>query len=81
MFYDDLQAKPMGMIDLAAFMGLACSEDQARKVWESHQNAVPHGDYTTHGLQLGTIEWMNATMASLLPTAVSLHWGLTPTDT
>ncbi|CAM9463136.1 unnamed protein product [Ectocarpus sp. 6 AP-2014] len=81
MFYDDLQANPMGMIDLAAFMGLECSEDQARKVWESHQNAVPHGDYTTHGLQLGTIEWMNATMASLLPTAVSLHWGLNPTDT
>ncbi|CAB1101820.1 unnamed protein product [Ectocarpus sp. CCAP 1310/34] len=83
LFYtqSSLKANPMGMIDLAAFMGLECSEDQARNVWESHQNAIPHGDYTTHGLQLGTIEWMNATMASLLPTAVSLHWGLTPTDT
>ncbi|CAM9389443.1 unnamed protein product [Scytosiphon promiscuus] len=74
------QANYLGMIDLAAFMGLECSEEQARLVWESHQNAEPHGDYTTHGLRLDTIEWMNATMARLLPPVTAIQWGITPTD-
>ena len=70
----------MGMIRLAEFMGLRCSEDQALKVWESHQTSSHRGDYTAHGLSVETIEWMNATMARLLPPVASLHWGLTPTD-
>ncbi|CAM9704703.1 unnamed protein product, partial [Hapterophycus canaliculatus] len=79
MFYDDLKASHLGMIDLAAFMGLECSEEEALRVWESHQSAEAHGDYTTHGLRLETIEWMNATMARLLPPATAIHWGLIPT--
>lgn len=79
-FYEDLQANHLGMIELAAFMGLSCSEDQAFKVWQSHRNASPHGDYSTHGLPPGTLDWMKATMARLLPPEMSLHWGLTPSD-
>eukprot|EP00752_Nemacystus_decipiens_P009580 g8560.t1 len=79
-FYDDLKGDHLGMIDLAAFMGLSCSEDQALRVWQSHQSASPHGDYTTYGLQPETLDLMNATMALLLPPEMSLHWGLTPTD-
>lgn len=75
-----VQGNHLGMIDLAAFMGLSCSEDQALRVWQSHQSASPHGDYTTYGLQPETLELMNATMARLLPPEVSLHWGLAPTD-
>lgn len=75
-----LQATHLGMIDLAAFMGLECSEQQALFVWESHQSSEVHGDYTTHGLRPETIEWMNATMARLLPPVTALHWGVNPID-
>lgn len=74
------QASHLGMIQLAAFMGLECSEDQALEVWKSHRRPPLHGDYTTRGLPLETISWMNVTMARLLPPPVSLHWGVTPTD-
>ena len=70
----------MVLIDLAAFIGLECSEDQAKVVRKAHQNASPHGDYTTHGLQPETITWMNATMARLLPEPLARRWGLDPTD-
>lgn len=75
-----MQANHMGMIELASFMGLSCSEDQAFHVWQFHQSASAHGGYTTRGLRPETVDWMNATMARLLPPEVSLHWGLTPTD-
>lgn len=75
-----LQGNHLGMIDLAAFMGLSCSEDQALEVWRSHQSASPHGDYTTYGLRKETLNLMNATMARLLPPEVSLHYGVAPTD-
>lgn len=75
-----LQGDHLGMIGLAAFMGLSCSEEEALRVWQSHQSASSHGDYTTFGLAPDTLESMNATMARLLPPAVSLHWGVTPTD-
>ncbi|CAM9813455.1 unnamed protein product [Pylaiella littoralis] len=80
MFYDDMKANHLGMIELAAFMGLSCSADQALQVWESHQSSSSNSDYTTYGLPAETIGWMNTTMARLLPPVASLHWGLTPTD-
>lgn len=68
------------LIDLAAFMGLQCSEEQAKMLLKAHQNDSPHGDYRAHGLQQETIAWMNATMARLLPAPLALRWGLDPTD-
>lgn len=69
-----------GFIGMADFMGLACSEEDALDVWHAHRNSVPHGDYSTHGLQQETIQWMNETMARLLPPSLALRWGVTPTD-
>lgn len=68
------------MIDLAAFMGLECDVEQAQRVWKSHQNASPHGDYNTHGLSEETISYMNATMAKLLPEPMVNRWSIIPTD-
>ncbi|CAM9389589.1 unnamed protein product [Scytosiphon promiscuus] len=79
-YYDDLKDNYRGLIDMAAFMGLNCSDDDAQRVWWSHRNAEPHGDYTTHGLEDETIVWMNATMARLLPPALAARWAITPTD-
>lgn len=79
-FYEDLQADYLGMVDLAAFMGLDCSSEQAKHVWLSHQSSGPPRDYTTQGLEVETIEWMNATMARLLPVPMVYHYGLVPTD-
>lgn len=61
-------------------MGLECSEEQANRAWKAHENKSPHGDYTTHGLPGNTVEWMNATMARLLPPSLALRWGVSPTD-
>lgn len=74
------QASHLGLIDLAAFMGLGCTPEQALKVWLLHQNGSPHRDYTTYGLPSDTLIWMNATMARLLPEPMALRWGITPTD-
>jgi len=63
---------------MAAFMGLKCTDEQAFRVWKAHENTAPHGDYTTQGLQVDTIEWMNATMARLLPPTLALRYGVTP---
>lgn len=75
-----MQETHMVLIDLAGFIGLQCSEKQAEAVRDAHKNASPHGDYTTHGLLLDTILWMNATMARLLPGQLAVRWGLDPTD-
>lgn len=68
------------LIGMAAFMGLACSREQALKVFEAHRNLSPHGNFTTHGLPAETIEWMTAIMARLLPPPLARRWGVTPTD-
>lgn len=73
------QESYQGLVDLAAFMGLRCTPEQALKVWKLHQNGSPHVDYTTYGLPSDTLQWMNATMARLLPEPMVLRWGLTPT--
>eukprot|EP00904_Undaria_pinnatifida_P012542 jgi/Undpi1/8418/HiC_scaffold_25.g10886.m1 len=79
-FYETLQENYLGMIDLAGFMGLECSPEQAEKVWQSHQSSAPPRDYSAQGLKVETIEWMNATMARLLPVSMVFHYGLVPTD-
>lgn len=60
-----VQESHLGLIDVAAFMGLRCSEEQALKVWRSRRMAIRHGDYTNHGLPEETIEWMTITMGKL----------------
>lgn len=75
-----LQENHLHLIDMAAFMGLACSPDQAFKVWQLHSSESSRGDYTTHDLPGSTIEWMNATMSRLLPPNLALHWGLAATE-
>ena len=70
----------MGLIDMAAFMGLACAPEQALQVWTEHRNAATHSGNGTHSLLLETQEWMNATMARLLPEPLVYRWGLVPTD-
>lgn len=75
-----MQGDHLSMIGLAAFMGLSCSEEEAMRVWQSHQSASSHSPYTTFGLPPETLNMMNATMARLLPPEASLHWGVTPTD-
>lgn len=75
-----LQKNHETLIGMAAFMGLDCSDEQAFKAWKAHENQAPHGDYTTHGLRVETIEWMNETMARLLPPPLALRYGVTPID-
>lgn len=74
------QESHVGVMDLAAFMGLECTEQQALNVWHAHQESSSHGGYTSYGLSTDTLEWMNATMARLLPEPVARRWGITPTD-
>ena len=71
-----LQVTPEALIDLAAFMGLNCSQEQARDVWERHRNLSPHGDFNTYELPEETMEFMNATMSKLLPEAILAQYGL-----
>ncbi|CAN0284169.1 unnamed protein product, partial [Ectocarpus sp. 6 AP-2014] len=79
-FYDELQQRsPVGFIGIARLMGLECSEDQAYKVWKAHKQASPNGGFATR-VGEETIQFMNATMARLLPPSVVIQWGLTPTE-
>lgn len=78
--YPFKQDNHRGLIGMAAFMGLNCSDDDALRVWWSHHNANPHGDYNTYGLEGETLVWMNDTMARLLPPALAARWAITPTD-
>lgn len=75
-----VQAHPHHLVKLAAFVGLECTEEEADDVWQRHTYANPPGDYTTYGLSIRTLEWMNATMATALPVAMLDRYGLTPSD-
>lgn len=72
------QAHPHHLIDLAAFVGLKCTPEEADDVWQRHTYPNPPGNYTTYGVSIETLEWMNATMAATLPEAVLDRYGLTP---
>ncbi|CAM9255875.1 unnamed protein product [Ectocarpus sp. 8 AP-2014] len=76
--YEDLQESHVGFIDIAAFMGLECSETQAAKVWEAHRQRSRDGGYNTYGLPVDTIRWMNITMATLLPPVLACRWEVQP---
>lgn len=72
------QTHPHHLVDLAAFVGLDCTAKEADDVWQRHTYPNPPGDYTTYGLTIETLEWMNATMAATLPEAMLDRYGLTP---
>ncbi|CAM9575188.1 unnamed protein product [Scytosiphon promiscuus] len=78
MFYEDLKDHPRHLADLAAFIGLDCTPEEAEDVFRRHTYANPPGDYTTYGLSTETIEWMNATMSKVLPEVMVTRYGLTP---
>ena len=71
-----LQANHLLLVDLAAFMGLDCTPQQAYEVWELHRESSSHGGYETYGLPIETIEYMNATMSKLLPEEMLTRYGL-----
>ena len=71
----------MELVDIASFLDLECTPEQALHVWEAHRQInKPSGDYSTRGLQPETIRFMNATMAKLLPVPLVHRYGLVPTD-
>ncbi|CAB1106385.1 unnamed protein product [Ectocarpus sp. CCAP 1310/34] len=78
--YEELQRSHLGLIDIAGFMGLQCSEQQAAKVWIGRRHPSPSGGYASRGLSVETVSFMNATMARLLPPALALRWDVTPTE-
>lgn len=59
-------------------MGLDCTPEQAHTIWEANRYKSPPGDYNSYGLPVETLEWMNVTMATLLPEPMLARWGLTP---
>jgi len=71
------QDDPRHLVDLAAFMGLDCTPQEADDVWQRHTYPNRPGDYTTYGLSHETLEWMNNTMATLLPEPMLERYGLT----
>lgn len=73
------QADHAPFVDLARFIGLECSAQQALAAWNALRYADAPGDYTTYGLPEGTLEMMNATMSFLLPVPMLTRWGLAPT--
>lgn len=75
------QTNPGHLQDLAAFLGLDCSPDDAATVLRAHQYGNPPGEYTSVGLTFETLQWMNATMSAILPEAILSRYGLSPTDT
>lgn len=77
-FFACAQGQPHHLIDLASFLGLDCTAEEAEDVWQRHTYANPPGDYTTYGLSGETLEWMNVTMARVLPVSVLERYGLTP---
>lgn len=74
------QKKSEALVGIAAFMGLQCSQEQALRVWNSHQHPLPRGNFSTYGLSPEIIEWMTAVMARLLPPPLAARWGVAPTD-
>eukprot|EP00752_Nemacystus_decipiens_P012849 g11376.t1 len=81
MSYEDLQEHPHHLMELAAFVGLNCTADEADDVWQRHAFVNRRGDYTEHGLSDETLKWMNATMAKILPEAMLDRYGLTSIGT
>lgn len=71
------QADPIHVIELASFLGLECTEEEAVELWRGDTTSTP-GNFMTHGLSHETLEFMNTTMASLLPEAMLERYGLTP---
>lgn len=69
------------MINMAAFMGLECTSEQAMKAWEVHRSSSTHANFETHpDLNKNLIEWMTNIMARLLPPPLALRWDVTPID-
>lgn len=66
------------MVDLAAFMGLKCSSDQALEIWQSLREPSAGDDSTAYVLPPETLEWMDDTMSRLLPEPMLGRWGLDP---
>lgn len=77
---DAVQESHLGLMGIATFMGLQCSEEQAFKVWQSRRKGTRSSDYTNHGLPEQTVEWMTDIMAKLLPPLLALRWGAILTD-
>ena len=73
-----VQAHPHHLIELAAFVGLDCTAEEADEVWQRHAFVNQRGDYTSYGLSIETLEWMNVTMATILPEAMLDRYGLAP---
>lgn len=73
-----LQAHPRHLADLAGFLGLICTPENAENVFRMHTFANPPGDYTTYGLSTQTLEWMNTTMSKTLPEPMLIQYGLPP---
>lgn len=61
-------------------MGLTCTPEQARKVWDLHRESYSHPGYDSIGLPVEKIEFMNATMSKLLPVDMLTRYGLLPTE-
>lgn len=71
-----LQASAAPLVDLAAFMGLACSPADANAVWERPVSPTFHGSYTSYGLPDETLEWMNGTISRIMPDEFLNRYGL-----
>lgn len=67
-------------MDLAAFMGLKCTPEQAKEAWDSHTMPSPHKDYNSFDIPTEKIQYMNATMSKILPPEMAIRYGLTPID-
>ena len=65
------------LVDLAAFIGLKCSPEEAFKHWQHLRNPSPHGNFTTYGLPAATLAWMDEAMLRILPEPMLHRWGLT----
>ena len=72
------QTRRGDVVDLAAFVGLNCTTHEADIVLHRHTYLNPPGDYTTYGISMLTLEWMNLTMAKILPETILGRYGLTP---
>ena len=70
------QENPENLANLAAFMGLNSSKEQAFDAWERHRSHSLHGKFDTYDIPVETIEMMNATMVELLPKAMLERYGL-----
>lgn len=72
------QTHPRHLADLAAFLGLECTPEEAEDVFQRHTYATPPGDFNSYGISNQTLEWMNFTMSRTLPEAMLARYELTP---